>query len=59
MYQCLQRCYPCDYMPGMLDVEGNVKSWHVSDINVEELLKLKLSQFPSGLRNYFQENTIC
>lgn len=38
MHQCLQRHYLCDNVPGMLDVQGNVKSWHVSDINTEELL---------------------
>lgn len=38
MHECLQRDYLCDNVPGMLDVQGNVKSWHVSDINTEELL---------------------
>ena len=46
MHECLQRHYLCDNVPGMLDVQGNVKSWHVSDINTEELLKFKLDGSP-------------
>ena len=47
MHQGLQGHYLCDNMPGMLNVQGNVKSWHVSDINyTEELLKFKLDSSP-------------